>query len=160
MQVNFNWLETIVAQHCPEFHLHPDDKYMPCSADFFVVNSELIAVRDGKLVVCVEEGGLDGQSLLVHQENLVKEGCSSFRMRLKPSARRGQDPSALDEIPVYAHAKAIQSRRGASPWIEAIEINYITIYPYNGEYTVAGMCFHISFRNHKSLATPSWGTSD
>lgn len=46
--------------------------------------------------------------------------------------------SQLDDVPIYAHPKLI---RGAHGGVEALEISFLTLYAYNGEYRVGGLPF-------------------
>jgi hypothetical protein len=41
-------------------------------------------------------------------------------------------------VPIYAHPKLI---RGAHGGVEALEISFLTLYAYNGEYRVGGLPF-------------------
>lgn len=138
VDLDVEWLKFVVSMHCPEFRFHPKDKYMPCSAEFFVNNSELrVLTKDGKNACIYERGSLDCWSLLKFQSSMNKSSFNKVWMHLDPSCRSGMNPTELDEIPVYANVKAIHTKR-CKESIEALEINYITLYPYNGEYIVAG----------------------
>ena len=33
MEVDLAWLQSVAARHCPAFHLHPRDRFMPCSGE-------------------------------------------------------------------------------------------------------------------------------
>lgn len=134
MEFELEWLKRVIVRHLPDFYLHHEDRYMPCSAEFFMRNSELRAQHpDGTVVVLAPRGSLSGSVLLEHQERYPDH---RLWMELDPEAREGEPLHAINNLcPVYAHAKAIVSRKGSSQ-IEAVEITYITLFAYNGHYDV------------------------
>lgn len=88
MLVDLEWLCGVVARHCPTFFLHPADKYMPCSAEFFLENSEL-RQRDsrGAVTVLLPRGAVAGPLLLEAQERAPPG--SRLWLELDPAARVG-----------------------------------------------------------------------
>jgi hypothetical protein len=75
-EVELGWLCGVVARHTPAFFLHPADRYLPCSAEFFLQHSEL---REG----AAGEGGDAGALLL-------PRGCVAAPLLLE--AQRGLPP--------------------------------------------------------------------
>ncbi len=88
MEVDLSWLAAVVARHCPTFFLHPDDRFMPCSADFFLQHSEL-RQRDaaGAEAVLLPHGAVAGPLLLEAQVRAPPG--SRLWLELHPDARTG-----------------------------------------------------------------------
>lgn len=42
MSISLEQIKSLVSVHTPVLRLHHQDKYMPCSADFFIQHSELL----------------------------------------------------------------------------------------------------------------------
>lgn len=148
--------------HCPEFHLHSEDQLMPCSAEYFMRSSKLQARHpDGRVETLKDINVYDDGSMLVQYQEEYPQ--SDLWLELDPAKRSGIQQ--IDTVPIYANVKAIieyrqqassmclqhkatlnsleytntssNSSSGNSQY-EAIEINYITLFAYNGPYTVAG----------------------
>jgi len=138
IQYDVQWLKRVVSLNCPDFFLHPDDRYMPCSTEWFIQHSSLCArLADGSVQNLVPLGGLAGHNLLEFQE-LFKNQSSSMWMELDPESRTGQPLHMLHDIPVYANVKAVFPNFHVGRDPEALEINYITLFAYNGHYSIAG----------------------
>jgi hypothetical protein len=139
MEIDLAWLKAVVARHLPDFHLHPDDAYLPCSAEFFMTNSELRArAPDGAVTVLAPRGALAGPLLL---ESQAAHPSHRLWMELHPSARPGQPLEEVNDVPVYAVAKGI-IKKGDPCALEALEITYITVFAYNGDYPVVPGLIH------------------
>ena len=136
MECELEWLKRVVARHLPDFYLHHDDAYMPCSAEFFMEHSELKGCRhdNGQIITLAPRGSLAGPVLRQLQKDHGSE-CSHLWMDLDPEARCGAPKEAINDVPVYCHAKSIHSRADPSH-IEALELTYITLFAYNGAYQV------------------------
>lgn len=107
---------------------------MPCSAEFFVRHSQLLGrAQDGTVHKLVPLGSLTVPGLLRLQSQLGDQ-CHLW-MDLDPKARKGASVNDLPDIPVYACAKAVVSSPSFDQ-IEALEITYITLFAYNGPYTI------------------------
>ena len=135
MEIELEWLKRAIARHVPQFHLHPHDRYMPCSVEYFMQHSELRSQSpDGTTAVLVPRGALTGSVLCGHQDHYPNH---RLWMELDPDARKGESVHALHDVPVYAHVKCILSESGTtSDGVEALEITYITLFAYNGHYDV------------------------
>jgi hypothetical protein len=136
MECSAAFLAAAVARWTPEFRLHPRDGFMPCSAEFFMQHSELRMRQPGGAVTeLAPRGALDGAALLRCQA-AAPPGAALW-MHLDPAARRGAPRDSLPDVPVYAHAKAVLARDGSG--VEALEINYVTLFAFNGPYDVGGL---------------------
>ncbi|PSC76524.1 2-Cys peroxiredoxin chloroplastic [Micractinium conductrix] len=137
MEVDLAWLQSVAARHCPAFHLHPRDRFMPCSVEWFFDHCELrCAGADDSVRALLPRGAL-AAPLLVDAQRQAPPG-SRLWLELDPAARGGEPLDALDSVPVYANPKLIVAPDGG---VEALEVTYITIYAYNGEYKVGGLSF-------------------
>ena len=136
MEFDLRWLQHTIARNLPDFYLHHDDRYLPCSAEFFMQHSELKGTNpdDGTNtpITFATRGSLSGSVLRQFQEDYPHH---HLWMQLDPDARPGQPLDQLQDVPVYAHVKAIVSSQDPS-LIEALEITYITLFAYNGDYEV------------------------
>ncbi|KAL4425890.1 hypothetical protein ABPG75_009906 [Micractinium tetrahymenae] len=136
MEVELDWLCSVVQRHCPAFFLHPADRYLPCSAEFFLRHSELrAAAPGGGHAVLLPRGCVAGPLLAEAQR---QHPGRRLWLELDPAARTGEPLEQLNEVPVYAHPRHVISCTGE---VEAIEIVYITMYAYNGAYRVGGLPF-------------------
>jgi hypothetical protein len=135
VNVELTWVQSTIRRHAPVFYLHPDDKYMPCSAEFFMEQCELQGRGiNGNDVVILPKGSVTGEQLLIQQDD-VQSQWTSLRLCFKcHEARFGVPLAKINSVPVYVHIKAVVA--DDNRYIEAFEINYITLYAYNGEYTV------------------------
>ena len=86
--MDLGWLAGVVAHHCPTFFLHPDDRFMPCSVEFFLQHSAL-RQRDatGAEEVLLPRGSVAGPLLLEAQAR-APQG-SRLWLELHPDARTG-----------------------------------------------------------------------
>lgn len=137
MRVSKSSLRRLVAVHCPEFHLCSDDSYWPCSIEYFLSKSRLVKCRaKGQTVVLKEVGSLNSEDELLNLSRLHAEEDPTTRLCLEPCVRSGEE--ILDEVPVYAVAKAICVEDSSEELssCEALEITYITLFPFNGHYTL------------------------
>jgi hypothetical protein len=131
MEISRERLCSLVSRHLPVFCLHHDDAFMPCSVPFFLRHCELRGARPRETLVPRGKLRTDGVDLLDFQD--LHAGRHLW-LHLDPAARRGTPRDRIDEeAPVYAHAKAVVGNNGT---VEAVEINYITLYAYNGEYNI------------------------
>ena len=97
-------------------------------------HSQLVGrAPDGTLHTLVPYGALTAPLLLSLQSQLGK-GWNLW-MDLDPKARGGVSGTDLSDVPVYACAKAVVSGSSLDQ-LEALEITYITLFAYNGPYTV------------------------
>ncbi|EFN60057.1 hypothetical protein CHLNCDRAFT_133315 [Chlorella variabilis] len=133
--VDLDWLCGVVARHAPAFFLHPADRFMPCTAEFFLQHSELRAEVDGRSALLLPQGSV-AAPLLLEAQRAVPPGCRLW-LNLDPAARRGMPQEALDDVPIFAHPKLILGPDGCT--VEALELTYITLYAHNGAYRVGGV---------------------
>ena len=138
MEFDIEWIKKVVSRHLPVFYLHHDDRYLPCSPEFFMSNSQLKArhPESGEVTVLAPLGVLSGSVLCQYQDEYPHH---HLWMDLDPGARVGEPLESINDVPVLVHAKSILSRGGGSPpTVEAVEITYITLFAYNGHYDVLG----------------------
>ncbi|KAI3429626.1 hypothetical protein D9Q98_005712 [Chlorella vulgaris] len=140
-ELELEWLCEVVARHAPAFFLHPADRYMPCTAEYFMRHSELRQAAPstsdgGSSSVLLPRGCIAAPGLLEAQR--AAPPGARLQLNLDPAARCGMPLSQLDDVPIYAHPKLI---RGAHGGVEALEISFLTLYAYNGEYRVGGLPF-------------------
>ncbi|KAL3140806.1 hypothetical protein ABBQ32_005349 [Trebouxia sp. C0010 RCD-2024] len=79
------------------------------------------------------QGELDGASLQAAQEKFDEEPSKKRKLMqlcLDPCARSGQ-AHAANQVPIYCHAKDVVDPQGK---LEAVEINYMTFFAFNGSY--------------------------
>lgn len=90
MLVELEWLQALVARHCPTFYLHPDDRYLPSSAEFFIRNSDLrqAPLNGGPAQVLLPRGAVAGP-LLLEAQAAAPPG-SRLWLDLDPAARVGE----------------------------------------------------------------------
>eukprot|EP00890_Picochlorum_soloecismus_P001540 jgi/Picsp_1/2387/NSC_05849-R1_pre-mrna processing protein prp39 gb len=130
-------LNILIAKYCPLFYLSKGDIYKPCSFEYFIENSTLKwSSKCGKIhKVLLEKGVLTEESLvgacICRQDHYDGE----YWLDLEASARQGE--LEFDSVPVYATVKAIL--RADESKYEALEITYITLFAYNGPYSILGL---------------------
>jgi len=149
MLIEVDKLKVLIAKYAPVLYLHPDDKYMPCSAEYYMSHSELRVSSSsyfGDYIVLLKEGEVTSDTLLACQHTHQQSGGNdgSLYLALNPSARCGMPPDHIDgSVPLYVHPKAVittsENGKDASGVAEALELTYITFYAYNGPYYVGGL---------------------
>lgn len=85
------WLQEVVARHVPVLHLHPADAFMPCTVEFFMEHSELVALYPAhgggrERVAVAPRGAVHAEALLEAQ---AAHPHARLRLELDPAARRG-----------------------------------------------------------------------
>lgn len=85
------WLQEVVARHAPVLHLHPADAFMPCTVEFFMEHSELVALYPAhgggrERVAVAPRGAVHAEALLEAQ---AAHPHARLRLELDPAARRG-----------------------------------------------------------------------
>lgn len=149
MLIELDKLKALIAKYAPVFYLHPDDKYMPCSAEYYMSHSELRSSSKyycGGSTVLLKEGEVTSDTLLACQYSHQKQpggNDGDLYLALNPSARCGMPPDHIDhKVPLYVHPKSIITTspdKEGSAVAEALELTYITFYAYNGPYYVGGL---------------------
>eukprot|EP01024_Parvocaulis_polyphysoides_P048831 TRINITY_DN467_c1_g1_i1.p1 TRINITY_DN467_c1_g1~~TRINITY_DN467_c1_g1_i1.p1 ORF type:complete len:437 (-),score=32.04 TRINITY_DN467_c1_g1_i1:393-1703(-) len=125
-------IESLITKFAPVFHLHPDEKYLPCSVGWFLQRAKLIDTKTQNVIV---KNGLLTPPYL-HQITQQYQ-TSGIELRIQQEDRQGMHVSELNQnAPVYVHVKEVVNEYSH---IEAIEINYISFYAYNGEYNLMGV---------------------
>lgn len=140
MATNDEFKAEMMARYAPIFALHPEEDYSPMSTMEFIANAELrllnreLKADRPKLTHRVLQG--PGQLTV---EKLVRydKKYSSRRLQLHvDEGNRGRGiRNDLDDVPMYAVAKDVVEDDGS---LEAIEINYIIFFAYNGPYNIVG----------------------
>ncbi|CAL8466419.1 g5955 [Coccomyxa elongata] len=135
-------LQNVIASNCPVFYLHPEERYFPCTVQWFLERCELQLIRKGwrrrVLRVIERVGEVDGESLKRAQAWFGAQPFKrSFMMlRLVDPAHRAGQPDRLNQVPIYAHAKqVVDPRTGCRT---ALEINYMKFLAFNGSYKLFG----------------------
>lgn len=125
-------LKELVAANAPVLHMHHRDAFMPCSAEFFMANSELWhdEAREQKGKLLLARGKVNSATLSRFQEQY---GGHPLQLRLHPSAKCGPPQEKINDTPLYANVKRVVNKDGT---LAAIEINYLTFYAHNGHYDV------------------------
>lgn len=133
----------LVAAHTPVLRIHPSDRFMPCSAEFFMEHAELLlgegedSFQTGHGLVIRPRGSLTAEVLLKAQE---RYDPALLWMTLDAQSKLGSPMDSLAEVPVYAHVKEVHLSNGS---LEALEITYITFYAHNGWYALLGWGPHV-----------------
>lgn len=132
-----------MAAHTPVLRIHPSDRFMPCSAEFFMEHAELLlgegedSFQTGHGLVIRPRGSLTAEVLLKAQE---RYDPALLWMTLDAQSKLGSPMDSLAEVPVYAHVKEVHLSNGS---LEALEITYITFYAHNGWYALLGWGPHV-----------------
>lgn len=142
MDYDLEHLQQLVSRHAPVFHLHPSDQFMPCSVEFFMDHSTLVqlsGVSGQSPKVLLPLGAVSAEALL--EQQALRPPPAQLRLELEKSARAGFPVDKINDVPLYAHVKEITTLPDASGYssVEALEINYLTFYAYNGPYNVGGV---------------------
>lgn len=142
-------LQHVIAANTPVFHLHHDEKYFPCTVEFFLQHARLCTMHNTRLMkrVIAQElvpyGHLDENSLLhAYKENEQQR----LQLHLQEHMRSGQ-PDQLPDIPVYAHVRETVDNSGQR---DAIEIVYCKFFAFNGPYKPFGIIPSKTLGTHDS----------
>lgn len=91
MEYPLDRLCELVARHAPAFHLHHKDAFMPCTVEFFMENSQLMAARPGsngeQCTVLLPRGAVCAETLLELQR--AHPHPARLWLELDTAARRG-----------------------------------------------------------------------
>ncbi|KDD77060.1 hypothetical protein H632_c29p0 [Helicosporidium sp. ATCC 50920] len=107
-------LKAIVQAHTPVFFLHPEERYRPCSAEYFLAHSRLVqAGRGGRpSKVLLDRGAVTGEALLRAQQAFRQGGGAPFQalaLEIEPTAYEGPPAQSLDDqAPVYVGVKCVE----------------------------------------------------
>ncbi|KAK9902691.1 hypothetical protein WJX75_002901 [Coccomyxa subellipsoidea] len=135
-------LQDIIASNCPVFYFHPEERYFPCTVQWFLERSELQLIRKGwrrrVLRVIEQVGTLNGESLTRAEAWF---GAHPFKrsfmmLRLVDPRHRSGQPDQLNQVPIYAHAKEVVDPHSGRR--TALEVNYMKFLAYNGSYKLFG----------------------
>ncbi|KAL3155815.1 hypothetical protein ABBQ32_012827 [Trebouxia sp. C0010 RCD-2024] len=128
-------LQQVIAQYTPVLYLHEEERYLPCSVDWYIKRSQLWLeepVEHGapRRTLLLDSGQVDAGKLLEVQQHHPHH---QLRLEIEPLARPGMPQSELDEVPLYVVVKEVLNKEAC---VEAVEINYLTFYAFNGPYTI------------------------
>ncbi|DBA67866.1 TPA: hypothetical protein ACH3X2_014210 [Trebouxia sp. C0005] len=128
-------LRQVIAQYTPVLHLHPDERYLPCSVDWYFKRSQLwreepVANETPRRTLLLDKGQVNAAQLLEIQQHHPHH---ELRIEIEPLARHGMQRCELDEVPLYVVVKEVLNKEAH---VEAVEINYLTFYAFNGPYTI------------------------
>lgn len=84
MDISEALLREMVARHAPVLRLHPADAFMPCTAEFFLRHSALVAA--GSRAEVLPRGGVTPEALLRAQ---AEHPGTLLALDLDPAARGG-----------------------------------------------------------------------
>lgn len=136
----------IVGRFCPVFSLHHEEKFRPCSTEWFMAHSQLVEWRGrGNKFERAFKLRQPSQRILIPYGKVTEESIADvvqsmgedcdLRLNLNKDYREGVAAEQLDsEVPVYAYCKVIENTL-PSP---ILEINYMTFYAHNGAYNLRG----------------------
>lgn len=135
-------LAELVAANCPVFHLHPEDHFMPTTVEEFMLHSELQQLQSpsagctaaSQWVTLLQRKQVNSAALAAAQQRF--KGRGAMRLALSDAARCGFPKDRIDDVPLYVNTKEVLNSSGD---VEALELNYMTFYAYNGHYNVFGM---------------------
>mmetsp|Transcript_25093 Transcript_25093/g.68172 ORF Transcript_25093/g.68172 Transcript_25093/m.68172 type:complete len:404 (-) Transcript_25093:438-1649(-) len=130
--------ERLVRDHVPVFFLDKKEKYGPCSVEWFLERASLVERgKDGPASVFLPRGQVTQEQLLDMQlRHTSPELRKRFALWLDDEDIAGPNPEFIDDVPVYVHVKAICWPDGVP---EALEINYMTLFAFNGAYPLFGL---------------------
>ncbi len=119
-------LVELLARHTPCFFLPGErvDPYaVPTSFD------QLLSMVS--LVTCADSGRILRDGAITHEDVgslLGDPAVELVRLQLSATARLGDRTVHIDDVPIYASVKQIRGDH------EALELTYVTLFPYNGPY--------------------------
>eukprot|EP01025_Chloroclados_australasicus_P006078 TRINITY_DN11997_c0_g2_i1.p1 TRINITY_DN11997_c0_g2~~TRINITY_DN11997_c0_g2_i1.p1 ORF type:complete len:412 (-),score=23.87 TRINITY_DN11997_c0_g2_i1:2839-3912(-) len=129
--------EELVKKFVPIFHLHPKDEYMPCSVEWFIEHAKL-KEQDSQSKQCtmlLGNGSLTREKLYEISQG---QSTSNMELRINKEDIYGVELNKInDEAPVYVLVKEVINQDDDDD-VEALEINYMTFYAYNGPYPLFG----------------------
>jgi hypothetical protein len=117
IQENYKYIS---EQFSPILHLHPDEKFFPCSIEWFLSHSNLNE-NSGKRLKTVPD---------VQIMDLVQNNRSDVYLDIQENAFSGEPYFQLNSVPVYVTV----FDHSENTW----RILYNTFYAYNGPYSVCG----------------------
>ncbi|GMH40261.1 hypothetical protein BSKO_08165 [Bryopsis sp. KO-2023] len=132
----------LVRKFAPILFFHPDEKYFSTSVDEFLQKAELrllnreLKSKGPKLKhdVAVPAGEASAEKIV---DLNGKHPTRRLQLHIDGVDRYGAAPDRLDGVPIYAVVKEIASAEEGKR--EAIEINYIFFFAFNGPYNVLGV---------------------
>lgn len=103
-ELELEWLCEVVARHAPAFFLHPADRYMPCTAEYFMRHSELRQAAPS-----TSDGG--SSSVLLPRGCIAAPGLLEAQRAAPPGARLqlNLDPAARCGMPLVGGRGASQA---------------------------------------------------
>lgn len=128
-------LQQVIAQYTPVLHLHEDERYLPCSVEWYFERSQLwleepVDNEPPKRTLLLDRGKVNASQLLEVQQHHPQR---QLHLEIEPLARSGMQQGELDEVPLYVVVKEVLNKQAH---VEAVEINYLTFYAFNGPYTI------------------------
>lgn len=138
----------LIARYAPVFALHPEERYNPSTADYFLSVGEVRLRSSGNNAlsgsdnrsfdqVAVPPGSLKPGDLT---ELVRRNPDQNLQLNVGPEFWGGIRAEDLDRVPLYATLKRVY-KPGSTDQIEAIEINYTFLFNYNGAYEI--LCFEV-----------------
>ncbi|KAK9857191.1 hypothetical protein WJX84_004091 [Apatococcus fuscideae] len=140
-------MEKVIAANLPIFYFHPDERFYPCTVEWFLERCNLSIVRKGfgrKVQEVLQSyGGLTPERLRDAQKLWNSRGRRAKRrtflqLFLDPDARAGQPVDMLSQMPIYVHVKEVVDPQGRRA---ALEVNYMKFLAYNGFYKLFGIFY-------------------
>jgi hypothetical protein len=112
--------EQLLKNYCPIMKFHPDEKYFPCTIEYYLKNSKLLL--NGMVIKNYNQ--ITPKNLPEIQKNYSQQ----LTLSVKNTAWVGQK-QLLDQIPLYGTVSVTK---------DITLIQYIFFYAYNGSFNVAG----------------------
>eukprot|EP01006_Ploeotia_vitrea_P055590 TRINITY_DN68013_c7_g5_i1.p1 TRINITY_DN68013_c7_g5~~TRINITY_DN68013_c7_g5_i1.p1 ORF type:complete len:466 (+),score=196.28 TRINITY_DN68013_c7_g5_i1:14-1411(+) len=135
-ELSLDQIDRLTAQYSPVILLHPDEEFFPCTIDHYLENVELFFGKDHRVAGV---GEVTEQVMLEKTEEQWAEELhrvdseERLNMRVHVDARSGFNTlETVNDAPFYVHLVEGKTCMGEPVW----DIRYLTMYAYNGPYTV------------------------
>eukprot|EP00798_Chlamydomonas_sp_ICE-L_P019274 gene19274-25914_t len=144
----------VIARWSPVLYLHPCEKYMPVSVEWFIERASLQfcphgigSTPDSEVQTLCPAGALTQELLAELSET---KDSTKLQLWLEKEHHRGVPPDRLAEVPVYAAVKCVVADDGR---VEAFEISYLLFFAFNGAYKLLGLpcLIGIWYNRHRNV---------
>jgi hypothetical protein len=137
----------LINKYSPVIYLHPDEKYFPCSIDWMIKHSTLIDFNTNSKKSPVTQKDLYD---IAQKYNFERRADGDVVLSFDKELYKGEQP--LSSVPCYAFSRTMQDGK--------IQIQYIFLFTYNGEYSIANLenvGFHPGDMEHLTVECSSTG---
>lgn len=119
-------IDDLIKKYSPIVYIHPDEKYYPCSIDWLLRYSTLIDFNLNTRISPVTQKDLFDTA---QRYDFQRRADGDVILSFDKEVFKGEHP--LSSVPCYAYSRIMQDGK--------IQIQYIFLFAYNGEYLIAGL---------------------